>query len=194
VINIGVTIWGAKPTEPGVVPVTQGMTIDATWSNVNTDYLDTSGLTDLSARIDCSFNKDDTGVIWEQGGLGTGVILYVYNETLYFQFGSGAAFGTDVNRTEYSYPLTGTNITLVEFSISSTTEKGALYIFGSQVAGGATHTGGICGSDDGGIGRIHGISYATNRGGWTDDSDRGDFTGTVTKSDIFIGELTSEVQ
>jgi len=168
---------------------TAGMTLDATYSTIGTSYGTLDNATSASAKVTCNFDKDDTGIIMEHGGTGYGLMLYIYNETLYFQCGEGATAGSDADTGEVSYALT--NSTAQDFIIewSADTSRCALYVnkvYAGRDSFSATY---LSGSNNGTIGTGE-SSVCANRGSYPVSNT---FSGTVTSAEIFIGEVTYHV-
>jgi len=165
---------------------TAGMTLDATWSTIGTNYAHLDNATSASAKVYCNFDKDDTGIIMEAGGAVHGLILYIHNETLYFQCGESATAGGDSDTGEVSYTVT--NTTAQDFIIewSADTSGCALYVDKTLIGTDVFSNSVLSGTNDGTIGQVE-SAVAVNRGS------SGSFTGTVTKAEIFLGEVTSDV-
>jgi hypothetical protein len=165
---------------------TAGMTLDVTWETIGTAYSTLDEATSASAKVYCNFDKDDTGIIMEHGGSSYGLILYIHNETLYFQCGQGGDAGGDSNTGEVSYTVT--NTTAQDFIIewSADTSGCALYVDKTLIGTDVFSVSKLAGSDDGTIGQAYN-AVPVNRGS------SGSFTGTVTKAEIFLGEVTSDV-
>ena len=116
-------------------------------------------------------------------------MLYIYNETLYFQCGEGATAGSDSDTGEVSYVLT--NSTAQDFIIewSANTSGCSLYVNKVYVGRDSFSASYICGNNDGTIGT--GVSaVCANRGGYPKGNT---FTGTVTSAEIFLGKVTYHV-
>jgi len=174
-------------TDGGTIDfATAGMTLDVTWSTIGTNYSALDNATSASAKVYCNFDKDDTGIIMEAGGSTYGLILYIHNETLYFQCGESGTAGGDSNTGEVSYTVT--NTTAQDFIIewSADTSGCALYVDKTLIGTDVFSNSVISGTDDGTIGQGY-SGIPVNRGS------SGSFTGTVTKAEIFVGEVTSDV-
>lgn len=168
---------------------TAGMTLDHTYSTIGSQYTGLDSATVASAKVTCNFDKSDTGIIMEHGGTGTGLMLYIYNETLYFQCGEGATAGSDSDTGEVSYVLT--NSTAQDFIIewSANTSGCALYVDKVYVGRDSFSASSICGGNDGTIGTGY-SAVCVNRGSYPASNT---FTGTVTSAEIFLGEVTYHV-
>lgn len=169
---------------------TDGMTLDATWTSQNISYSDLHSATSASAKVTCNFDKNDTGILMESGGTGDGLILYIYNETLYFQCGDGASSGGDSNTGEVSYTITDTSARDFIIEWSADTSGCALYVDGTLIGTDAFSNDYLGGNNTGTIEKGAGNAVAANRGSFT-HSDL--FSGTVTSARIFVGEVTSDV-
>ncbi len=125
----------------------------------------------------------------EHGGSVYGLMLYIYNETLYFQCGEGATAGGDSNTGEVSYVLT--NSTAQDFIIewSANTSGCALYVDKVYVGRDSFSTSYLSGTNDGTIGTGY-SAVCVNRGSYPASNT---FTGTVTSAEIFLGEVTYHV-
>jgi len=173
-----------------IEPVTQGMTLTEAWTNRGTAYSTLGNTTSASVRVDATISNTDDGILMEAGGTGEGVILYVYNSVLYFQCGSGSAYGTASNRAEVSYTLpVGESDYIIE--CSADTSNAVLYVNGLVVGSQAFSESKLAGSDGGTLGEVQGL-VAVNRGGWTTDG-AGVYTNTITKCDVFDNQITSDV-
>jgi hypothetical protein len=174
----------------GIAPVTQGMTLTQAWTVRGDGYDGLYNATVASARVDATVGNTDSGILMEAGAAGIGTVLYVYDGVLYFQCGEGSAFGTSSNRAEVSYTLpAGEFYYIVEWSAD--TNNAVLYVNGLEVDSQAFTYTRIVGTDNGTFGQVYSV-VPVNRGGWTADGD-GSFTNTITKCDIFNGQVTSDV-
>jgi hypothetical protein len=178
--------FDAHKNRYGYQYATIGMTIDATWNTIGTAYTTLDDATSASVKVYCNFDKDDTGILMEHGGSAYGLVLYIYNETLYFQCGEGGTAGGDSDTGEVSYTVT--NTTAQDFIIewSADTSGCALYVDGELQDTDVFSASKIAGGNDGTIGQVY-SAVPVNRGS------SGSFTGTVTKAEIFLGEVTSDV-
>jgi hypothetical protein len=173
-----------------IIPVTNGMTLTASWVTRGTGYSTLGNSTSASVRVDATISNTDTGILMEAGATGDGLILYIFSGVLYFQCGEGSAFGTAANRAELSYTLPAGTITpIVEWSAD--TSNAVLYIDGQEVDSQAFSNSAIAGGNEGTIGRVF-DQVAVNRGGWTAGG-QGDFSGTIGLCRIFNGQVTPQV-
>jgi hypothetical protein len=173
-----------------VTPATEGMTLTQAWTVRGDAYDGLNSTTSASVRVDVIISNTDDGILMEAGATGVGAILYVYGGVLYFQCGDGSAFGTAANRAETSYTLPAGEFNyIVEWSAD--TSNTVLYIDGVEVDSQIYSSGTVTGSDDGTLGEIKNFC-AANRGGWTADG-TGVYTNTITKCDIFNGQVTADV-
>jgi hypothetical protein len=174
----------------GISPVTDGMTLTASWTVRGTSYSDLSDATAASVRVDATISNTDEGVLMEAGAGGSGLVLYTFGGVLYFQCGNGGSFGTAANRAEVSYTLpSGTITPIIEWSADAS--NAVLYIDGIEVDSQVFSNSSIAGSDAGAVGRVIN-SAAANRGGWTSNGS-GDFPNTITLCNIFDGQVTPDV-
>lgn len=186
-VTVDVTGPASGPTY-----ATRLMTASATWSVVGTYYTDLSPATVASARITGSRVAGDDGILHEAGGGQIGLLVYVYDETLYFRCGGGGD-KDPTGRADVGYIVTSapTGDFIIEWSASALTGKAALYVDGALV-GTATFTNSqITGVNEGSIG-IAGDGVAANLGLWGADS--GAFEGTVSEAVIYLDQITSEVE
>tara|TARA_R110002096_G_scaffold411409_1_gene611536 strand:+ start:61 stop:654 length:594 start_codon:yes stop_codon:yes gene_type:complete len=171
-------------------PVTNGMTLTAAWTVRGYSYAELSTQTSGSVRVDATISNTDSGILMESGGSTVGLVLYVYAGVLYFQCGRANAFGTTAERSETSYILpAGQFDYIVEWSAN--TSNAVLYVNGLVVDSQAYSYTLISGSDPGTAGQIK-TGVAVNRGGWTANAG-GVYSNTITKCDVFVGQVTSDV-
>jgi hypothetical protein len=169
-----------------ITPVTDGMTLTASWVTRGTAYTTLDSAVSASVRVDATISNTDSGILMESGASGTGAILYVYAGVLYFQCGDGSTFGPSASRAEISYTLpVGTITPIIEWA--AVTSHAALYIDGQEVGFQTYSAVNVTGGDSGTIGQVSN-AVAVNRGGWT-SSGQGGFSGTITKCDIFLNQL-----
>jgi hypothetical protein len=173
-----------------VIPVTDGMTLTAAWTIRGESYSQLVDAIAASVRVDATVADTDSGVLMEAGGAGIGLVLYIYGGVLYFQCGSGTPYGTDVDRAETSYTLpVGAYDYVIEWSAD--TSNAALYVNGVLVDSQTFSESTLSGGDLGTVGRTR-STVAVNRGGWSGDGDA-NFTGTITRCDVFLGQVTPDV-
>ena len=171
-------------------PVTDGMTLTGSWTVRGDSYAELGDKSSGSARVDATISNTDSGILMEAGGSTVGLILYVYAGVLYFQCGRASAFGTAADRSETSYILpTGQFDYIVEWSAN--TQNAVLYINGLEVDSQNYSYTAISGSNEGTVGEIK-DAVAVNRGGWTANA-AGVYSNTITKCDVFVGQVTSDV-
>jgi len=133
----------------GIVPVTTGKTIDATWDTYSVDYADAVNLTAMWMRAYCGLSSTDSGVIVSSGGVGLGMALYAYDGSLYFQCGNGHDYGDDVDRGEVSWVISSTDPVIEVYADTSGCE---LYIDGILVDSQTYSVAQISGADEGQLG------------------------------------------
>jgi hypothetical protein len=185
------TIQSTVNTYQSLKPVTQGMTLTASWSNAQVHYDTIKSATTVSVRVDATISGTDSGILMESGASTYGLVLYVYNGVLYFQCGDGSDYGVASNRAEISYTLpVGQFNYIVEWS-ADTSSNAVLYVNGVIVGSQTFNNDFLAGSDRGTVGRMAG-AVSVNRGGWT-SSGSGIYTNTITKCDIFNNQVTSDV-
>jgi hypothetical protein len=174
----------------GIVPVTSGMTLTASWTVRGDAYTELASSTSASVRVDATIDNSNDGILMEAGATGAGLILYVYSGVLYFQCGSGSSFGTSSDRAETSYTLPiGQDNYIVEWSANA--DNAVLYVNGAIVDSQTYSNTLIAGSDAGTVGQVNSVS-PVNRGGWTSNG-QGNFPNTITKCDIFLNQVTVAV-
>jgi hypothetical protein len=174
----------------GITSVTKGMTLTQAWIVRGDAYNTLGNATAASVRVDATISNTDDGILMEAGATFSGLVLYVYDGALYFQCGDGSAFGTASNRAETSYTLPAGEFNyIVEWSANTT--NSALYVNGLIVDSQSFSNVGISGADDGGFGQSV-SSVAVNRGGWSGNGS-GVYSNTITKCDIFNGQVTPDV-
>ena len=172
-----------------ITPVTNGMTLDHTWDTAGQNYGDLIDATQFSMRVDIEFIDNEDGVIMESGGPGFGMILYVHNNTLYFQCMNGGSFGKSADRVECSWPIQAGN-RIVEVSANKD-KGGALYIDGQIVEFDDAIDSLLGGSNAGTVGGII-PGVAVNRGGFSESGTSQGYPGSYSLL-IFDNEITPEV-
>jgi hypothetical protein len=173
-----------------IVPVTDGMTLTASWVTRGQGYYEIANAVAASVRVDATISNTDSGILMESGASGTGSIIYVYAGVLYFQCGSGSNFGTASDRAEIAYTLpVGEFDYVVEWSADVT--NAVFYVNGSIINSQTFNAVNVSGGDAGTVGEVK-STVAVNRGGWTSDG-QGSYTNTITKCDIFNGQVTPDV-
>ena len=171
-------------------PVTTLMTLTEAWTTSGTGYSTLGSATSASVRVDATISNTDDGILMEAGGSGSGAVLYVHSGVLYFQCGRGGVYGTDSDTAEVSYTLpVGEFDYIIEWSAD--TSNAVLYVNGLLVASQTFSNSVLSGTDDGTLGRVE-TAVAANRGGWTSDGS-GVYTNTITKCDVFVNQVTSDV-
>lgn len=186
-VTVDVTGPASGPTY-----ATDEMTATATWNVVGAYYYDLSLSTVASARVTGSRTGGDDGVLIEAGGGHAGILLYVYEDVLYFRCGSGRnADPTGQANTAYITTPAPTGDFVIEWSASIFARKAALYIDG-VLAGSATFLNNQIAAGDGGSLGVNSSSAPDNLGGW--GGDEGTFGGTVTEAVIYLDQITAEVE
>jgi hypothetical protein len=168
------------------------MTRDAQWTDCATDYFDLTDETKASARCDVTISQADDGIIMEQGAGVHGLVLYAYNGSVYFQCGDGSASGDDADTAEIEWAIPATDSYTLEWSADTARCTAALYVDGSLVSTSQFSTSKLAGDDNGGICESH-SSAPENRAGWTSGGN-GAFSGTIDRCDIFLDQVTQDVQ
>jgi hypothetical protein len=151
------------------------------------------------------FTRSTDGILYESGGVGEGLILYVYNSRIYGQCGTGSgSFGQD-STFECSYEIpTGVTVYEITFTASFTTGQSNLYVNGyndpdpttstnvgamSNVS--STTTVNISGTNEAGWGRSY-QGLCMNRAGWANGDNQGGLTNaTFTKSYVWNSYMTA---
>ena len=171
-------------------PVTENMTLTDSWTVRGDTYTTLGSATAGSGRLEAVISNTDTGILMESGGAGQGLLVYVHAGVLYFQCGSGSAFGTSADTAEIAYTLpTGQFNYLVEWSAKTT--NAALYINAVKVGSQAFSNSVISGGGVATVGQVN-ETVAVNRGGWTSNA-QGAYTNTITKCDIFLNQVTGDL-
>lgn len=171
-------------------PVTDGMTLSATWLPNSAGKTTLSSSTEASIKIIASVEPGDSGVLLEQGASTLGTIIYVFGGVLYAQFGDGSDIGSNSARAFLQYTLTK-RIDLIEVSGSIANGRCALYVDGVLVGTDTLANSSLAGSDAGGVGRVY-AGAAANYGGWASDGS-GVFTGHIDRAEIFLNQITADV-
>jgi hypothetical protein len=186
-----VSVKSRIEVEPLIIPpVTQEMTLTEAWTVRGDAYTGLASTTAASIRVDATIRNTDSGILVESGASGDGLVVYVFSGVLYLQCGDGAAFGTDHDRAEIAYVLPIGEFDYI-IETSANTSNAVLYVNGLAVNSQVFSHNVISGSDEGTFGEVE-SGVAVNRGGWTADGD-GVYTNTITKCDIFNGQVTSDV-
>jgi hypothetical protein len=171
-------------------PVTTLMTLTEAWTTSGTGYSTLGSATSATVRVDATISNADDGILMESGGSGSGAVLYVHSGVLYFQCGRGSVYGTDYDTAEVSYTLpVGEFDYIIEWSAD--TSNAVLYVNGLLIASQTFSSSELAGTDAGTLGRVE-SAVAANRGGWTSDGS-GVYTNTITKCDVFVNQVTSDV-
>ncbi|SDX90650.1 hypothetical protein SAMN05444336_112129 [Albimonas donghaensis] len=176
-------------TGPASVPtyVTDGMTATATWDVVGAYYDELTEAREASARVSGSRASGEEGILMEAGGRQSGLLLYVYDDTLYFRCGAG----DDSSDSGFVDAPAPTGDFVVEWSASATTGKLALYVDGALVDTSTFTFNKICGGNVGSLG-VAAEQVVTNLGGW--GNDQGAFEGTASEAIIYLDQITAEVE
>jgi hypothetical protein len=173
-----------------ITPVTEGMTLTASWVTRGADYTELRNAQSASVRVEATIANTDSGILMEAGASGVGLVLYVYSGVLYFQCGDGDSFGTSSVTSETSYTLPAGTITpIIEWS--GDTSNAVLYIDGVEVDSQTYSSSALAGNNSGTVGQVM-QDVAENRGGWT-NTNLGSYTNTITRCDIFLGQITPDV-
>ena len=98
--------------DTSVTPVTDGMTLSATWLNSGGGQGTLANSQEASIKVEGVFAPTNTGIQIEAGGTGTGLVVYIFGGVLYAQFGAGDGFSDAPNRATLEHTLTET-VTLV---------------------------------------------------------------------------------
>lgn len=99
--------------------------IIATWDTVGTDYSDLVNATSFRSESKFTFSTGDKGIIFESGGLAKGLVLYIYDNKLYYRSGEGNGDPTLPTQDSFFYVtdvstplLNGQNIVFVENTLT----------------------------------------------------------------------------
>jgi len=169
-----------------------GMTVTETWLVRGDTYQELRNADAATVRVDATISNTDDGILMESGAEGQGLILYVFNGVLYFQCGNGGDFGSGDIRAEIAYTLpVGEFNYIIEWSASIVTQNAVLYINGTSVGTDTFDETNLGGSNSGTVGEVE-SSVCKNRADWTNDQ-QGSFTNTISKCDVFLGQITSDV-
>jgi hypothetical protein len=194
-LSAGTTVTGVSVKEvidiaAQVTPVTDGMTLTASWVTRGTAYDTLSNAESASVRVDATISNTDAGILMEAGGVGEGLVLYVFAGVVYFQCGDGTAFGSSAATAETSYALPAGEYDYI-IEGSANISNSVLYINGVEVDSQTFSNSKISGANDGTIGQVM-STVATNRGSWSADASGG-FSGAIALCNIFDGQVTPDV-
>jgi len=172
-----------------ILPVTDGMTLTEAWQS-DVEYLTLYDAESSSCRVDAIISNTDSGILMESGGVQKGLVLYVFEGILYFQCGGGDNFGTasDTAETSYTLPVGEFNYTI---EWSSNSSNAVLYVNSVNVDSQTFNNSAITGTNVGKRGSVA-DAVPVNRGGWV-SAGSGNYTNTITKCDIFLNQVTSDV-
>ena len=171
-------------------PVTNGMALSATWRIADGAQTTLVNSTETSIKIIASVEPSDSGILLEQGGGGSGTVIYVYGGVLYAQFGDGSGIGSGSARAFIQYTITK-RIDLIEASASISNGRCALYVDRVLVGTDTLTNNALAGGDVGGVGRVYN-GAAANYGDWSSDGS-GVFTGHIDRAEIFLNQITADV-
>lgn len=140
-----------------------------------------------------TIDKDRTGVIYESGGSGTGVALYVHGGKLYIEGGAGGVVGGNVS-TNWTIPdhfsTNDRTEIIASVEIISTGSSAKLFVNNREVTSNTAAGSGddISGSDNGGTGQVYsGLRFTQLNP--TDASSDGSlqYTGTIYDTQVYSG-------
>ncbi|MEM7741564.1 MAG: hypothetical protein AAF225_12280 [Pseudomonadota bacterium] len=189
-VSVGAYSQALASQMSAIVPVTNGMTLDGTWSSVGQSQTTLASVTMASVKICMQAASSDSGIILEQGGPSRGLIIYIFNGTLYFQCGGGITPGPGPDRAYIEHAITEP-VQIIEFSASTIHDKAALYVNGVLVGTDTFDDAAIAGTGPGGLGQCY-VKVPANFGGWTADGS-GVFTGTINDAEIYLDEVTPDI-
>jgi hypothetical protein len=109
-------------------------------------------------------DSSETGFLYQAGGTGRGLVLYVWDGKIYAQAGDGSTSGGDIE-ISYTIPasITTSDVTMIVYSVNITTGSSAnLYVNGQLVAtaSGTTNVD-VSGNSEGGSGTSYGATPVT---------------------------------
>lgn len=147
----------------------------------------TNSETNMSISILASFDSDDTGILYEAGGTGAGIVIYIYNKYLYIQGGDGTAGDSHMYELSYLLEENSQTTTYTNKHIDISFKKNDhIVLFLDHIGKLISSFGNPSNfheSNDLGIGKVH-TEVADNNGGWTND-DSGVFTGTISYAKVY---------
>ena len=159
----------------------------ASATNILTDQSRCTILTNVT------IDKDRTGIIYESGGSGVGLALYVHGGKLYIEGGAGGVVGGNVstNWTIPDYFSTNDRTEIIaSVEIISTGSSAKLFVNNREVTSNKAAGSGeeISGGDGGGTGQVYGALRFTQLNP-TDDSSDGSlqYTGTIYDTQVYSG-------
>ena len=144
-----------------------------------------SGSSTATIQVIGSFTNASEGILYEAGGIGDGLILYIYGGLIYGQCGDGAgSFGQDSTfECSYSIP-NGVTVNEIVFTANCVSNQSNLYVNGYNNPSIATSTNVgamsnvstsvliVAGSNDAGWGKSY-QGLCMNRAGWGNSSGNG---------------------
>lgn len=156
-----------------------------------TNILDNQSTCTILTNV--TIDKDRTGIIYESGGSGTGVALYVHGGKLYIEGGAGGVVGGNVstNWTIPDYFSTNDRTEIIaSVEIISTGSSAKLFVNNREVTSNTAAGSGdeISGSDQAGTGQVHDALRFTQLNP-TDASSDGSlqYTGTIYDTQVYSG-------
>jgi hypothetical protein len=185
-----------REVKPVYSAVTGSLTLTASWSDPSVDYDTLADALSASCAVLCVIDEDTEGVLMETGAQGRGTALYVSGGFVYFQTGNGDGSDSDTDRAVVTWQIPGgpAETRLIEWSASSVTNKAALYVNGQLIGTVQSFdVNKITGGNVGGTEKSHDVMVA-NPDGWTSDGDGALTGGSVTKCDVFLAQITSDVE
>ena len=122
------------------------------------------GATQATIRTAVLLDSSETGFLYQAGGTGRGLVLYVWDGKIYAQAGDGSTSGGDIE-ISYTIPasITTSDVTMIVYSVNITTGSSAnLYVNGQLVAtaSGTTNVD-VSGNSEGGSGTSYGATPVT---------------------------------
>ena len=154
----------------------------------STNILDTHSRCTILTNV--TINKDSTGVIYESGGTGSGIALYVHDGKLYIQAGAGSVIGGTIN-TFWAIPdyfsINDRTEIIASAEVTSVSSRAKLFVNNREVASsiGDSETA-ISGVDGAGTGKVYGTLCYTQLNP-SDGSSDGSFqyTGTIYDTQVY---------
>ena len=152
------------------------------------------------------FKRFTSGILYESGGVGNGMIVYIFNKRIYGQCGAGlGSFGQD-STFECSYLIpNGVIVNEIIFTANNAINQSNLYVNGYNDPSifTASDTGAmsnvsrtvpaLSGGNDAGWGRSY-TGLCMNRAGWSNSDNQGGLvSGTISRSHIWNSYMPSSI-
>lgn len=152
----------------GFFAATSALNATSLWNDPNATSTEFANVDQLSFSTTVTFGLSDSGILFEAGGTGRGLILYQYDGMLYLQAGVGSGTGPSANRGEASWAVTE-GVYTIEGSMDA--DNGlSLYVNGNLVDESSFTSVDLAGSNPGSVGG-GASSVAVNRGSFNANSE-----------------------